>query len=157
MSDFLAIWDSTFLEGDLSFDSNDLVTDEGLETAVIVSLFTDRRADIEDTLPDESGTDRRGWWADLVSTVEGDQIGSKLWLLGRNKTTPDILVRAKEYIEQALEWMVDDGVIASLDVTTERQQKGIETAVLAFKVQLQKNDGSIITIKFDDQWQAQFN
>jgi phage gp46-like protein len=37
-------WDSTALAADLAVAANDLSTDAGLETAVLLSLFLDRRA-----------------------------------------------------------------------------------------------------------------
>ena len=43
----------------------DLQGDDGLMTAVIISLFTDARAHDDDPLPDERvgvSSDRRGWW-----------------------------------------------------------------------------------------------
>jgi phage gp46-like protein len=44
---------------DVRLDGGDLSTDDGLETAVLLSLITDRRAEADDVLPD-GGTDRRG-------------------------------------------------------------------------------------------------
>lgn len=81
---------------------NDLIRDDGLETAVAISLFTDRRASLEDSLPDASGN-LRGWWADIT-------MGSKLWLLERSKTIDKVLSDASDYIKEALQWMIDDGV-----------------------------------------------
>ena len=51
---------------DLSILGGDLATDDGLRTAVIISLFTDARARADDPLP-EADADRRGWWGDCGS------------------------------------------------------------------------------------------
>lgn len=94
---------------------NDLARDEGLETAVTISLFTDQRA--------ESGelpfpyTDKRGWWADPLSEVDKDQIGSKLWLVERGKRTNVDLTRIVAYAKEALDWMVEDGVASDIEVS----------------------------------------
>jgi len=107
---------------DLARAGADLATDNGLETAVIVSLFTDRRADDDDALP--SGTDRRGWWADayvLSRFGAPEPIGSRLWLLSREKTLAQALTKAQEYAAEALMWLVDDGAAAGVQVAAEQQ------------------------------------
>lgn len=91
--------------------------DDGLETAIVLSLFTDRRAADDDALPD--GTDdRRGWWADAYPDVDGDAIGSRLWLLFREKETQAVVQRAREYTEEALAWLLEDGVASRVVVET---------------------------------------
>jgi len=150
-------WNSTLMAGDFAFDSahQDLMSDGGLETAVLVSLFTDRRAREDDELPDSNNLDRRGWWGDLgVPEVEGDQIGSRLWLLGREKTQESVLVRAKKYAEEALRWMIEDGIAKTIEVETERQSTpGTDWLVLA--VRIYKPDGAVTPLKYEFQWSAQ--
>jgi len=109
-------------QGGLSFDitmeNNDLKMDDSLKTAIIISLFTDRRVTV-DELPDGE-SDLRGWWADALNG-DGDQIGSKLWTLKREKITEDLLARAKRYCEEALQWLVEDEIAESVHVVTERR------------------------------------
>lgn len=97
--------------------------DEGLETAVIISLFTDRRANPDDELP--SGDDRRGWWGDGLAEVEGDRIGSRLWLLSREKQLQSVVARAREYASEALQWLIDDGVAEAVNVEAEIVRMGV--------------------------------
>ena len=94
----------------------DLLAEDGLDTAILVSLFTDARVR-EDELP-PGHTWRRGWWGDGVDD-EPDITGSKLWLLRREKATQQVLVRARGYIREALAWMIRDGVAVSLNVDTQ--------------------------------------
>lgn len=61
MADIAIVWRNG--RGNLALNGSDLLTDNSIETAVIISLFTDRRAQPSDLIPDGS-TDRRGWWAD---------------------------------------------------------------------------------------------
>lgn len=93
-----------------------LLTGSDIETAVLISLFTDAAAGPDDAVPDSTG-DPRGWWADPT-------IGSKLWLLARAKRTPQNLQLALAYLRQALAWLVADGVAAAVDVTAEWQAGG---------------------------------
>lgn len=145
-------WNTTYNQGDIEYGTNDLVRELGLETAVIISLFTDRRANDDDELDDID--DRRGWWADSTSEIDDDQIGSRIWLLGRSKTTKETELRLVEYAEEALQWLIDDGVAEDIVVTTERTGiKGNDR--LDFKVEIFKVDGNTETFKFDDLWNAQ--
>ena len=98
---------------DWAIKDQDLAGDDGLETAIILSLFTDRRALEDDPLPDGSD-DRRGWWADAY--VGQDHIGSRLWLLEREKDTREVVNRARDYAEEALQWLVEDGIALGIEV-----------------------------------------
>jgi phage gp46-like protein len=108
---------------DLSVENGDLSPESGLETALILSLFLDRRALADDTLPDETG-DRRGWSLDQYGDLEGDQYGSRQWLLARSRDLDNIAARAKIYSEEAVQWLVDDGVADRVEVAVERLQAG---------------------------------
>lgn len=155
--DLKIVWDTDEYEGDLYPDEGDLTTDDGLETAVIISLFTDRRAGDEDELLSSDDDDKRGWWGDQASPdVEGDEIGSKLWLLGRSKTTDQNLIKAKRYAEEALQWMIDDQISPKIEVTTERAGN-IGQDILGLGVKVYKKDGTTEYFRYDLHWTGQFN
>lgn len=137
-------------EADFVLGNGDLERDEGLSTAVLVSLFTDRRADIDDEF---INNDRRGWWGDLVAEIEGDQIGSKIYLLDRLKAIEENIVKLQQYAYEALEWMLEDDVIAKIE--TDAYSYGPNSNKrLALKVKIYKSDGNNIAYKFDDVWNA---
>lgn len=102
----------------IKLNGNDLLADEGLETAVILSLFTDRRLSDGQESPDGS-SDPRGWWGD-IGDDDGVQIGSHLWLLWREKIVPQTIADAISYCKKALQWMIDDGIARKVDVIAER-------------------------------------
>lgn len=88
-----------------------------LASAVVISLFTDKRAP-EGWRPDIA--DRRGWWGDGVA-AEGEvpeEIGSHLWTLRNEVATDDIADLARIYAEEALAWLIRDKVAASVTVTS---------------------------------------
>ena len=114
-------YDNTTQAGDLAQTSGKLVDDDGLETAVLISLFTDRRADEGDGA-DEG--DLRGWWGDGYPDVQGDRTGSKLWLCFGRKTTAETRTTAIRYAEDALTWMIEDGVASQVQVTASWLQEG---------------------------------
>lgn len=113
MSDIATIWVASTGQGDWSISNGALATGSDLGSAVLISLFTDRQADADDTLPDSSG-DRRGWWGDVNQSVP---IGSRLWLLNREKLTADVTKKAVIYAKEALAWMISDEVASAVDVT----------------------------------------
>lgn len=133
---------------DLKVEKNDLTIDDSLKTAVLLSVFTDKRAKSIELPPGQSW--RRGWWADLVSEIQGDQHGSKLWLIEREKQTPEVAERAKEYIEEALQWMIEDGVASSISVSTDISVRGI----LGIGIEIVRPSGDRSTFKFDYVWQS---
>lgn len=150
MSDIGLTWDSNSGGADFAVTANDLALDDGLETAVYLSLFTDRQALDGDVLP-EGMTDRRGWWGDEFPLVAGDKIGSRLWLLAREKSTPAVVSRAQEYAREALQWLVDDHVAASVDVTTTL----VSTGVLGLSIAIVRPTGDRARYQYQYTWAAQ--
>jgi phage gp46-like protein len=131
VSDIAIRWDAAALAADLAVEANDLASEEGLESAVLESLFTDARAEPGDTLP-PGETDYRGLWADAVPVVEGDRFGSRLWLLARSKDTETTRTRAEEYGREALAWLIEDRVAARVEVVASvprAEMLGIEVAI----------------------------
>jgi phage gp46-like protein len=61
LADLALTWDEQQGAADLALIDNDLASDRGLETAVLLSLFTDRRAQPDDVPPSGDPADRRGW------------------------------------------------------------------------------------------------
>lgn len=132
---------------DIALEQFALAADDGLETAVILSLFTDARASDDDPLP-FGESDRRGWWADAFPSVDRDRIGSRLWLLRREKQTQDTLNRAREYAEEALDWLIADGVARSVEVESFIVRNG----VLGLSVVIQRPDASIARFRYETLW-----
>ena len=77
-------YDNDLMEGDIDFLNGDLIREDGLETAVLISIFTNKRALDSDNLINPG--EKRGWWGDLVSDIEGDKIGSKFWFTAWTST-----------------------------------------------------------------------
>lgn len=88
---------------------------DSLTRAVIISLFSWRRADDSDDYDHELG--KQGWWGDALNE---DEIGSKLWQLLRSKITSETLLRAQEMADDALQWLVEDGICTEISVSVER-------------------------------------
>jgi len=139
--------DAKSLQADLGVTGGDLTSEDSLRTAVIMSLFLDRRANDDDTLPDGS-TDKRGWWGDAYSENGNDLTGSRLWLLQAEKQLPAVLVRAREYAQEALDWFVKDGVAKSVDVSADFPRDGM----LGLTIVITKPDGTRLQYQFSILW-----
>ncbi|MDR1656123.1 MAG: phage GP46 family protein [Deltaproteobacteria bacterium] len=126
---------------------DDLSLDDGLNTAILVSLFSDRRAEPADELPDP-GSSRRGWWGDALADGR-DRLGSRLWLLTRRKQTPETRQLFIEYTKEALSWLVEDGVASTVEVDAQWKSQGFltVTAVVA------RPDGGVV--RFDYAWDSE--
>ncbi|MBN9096088.1 phage GP46 family protein [Pandoraea pnomenusa] len=144
--DTSTVWDSTANRGDWVLDGASLETGNDVTTALLISLFTDRMADVDDIIPDGT-SDPRGWWGDDVAA---GAIGSRLWLLFREKQTKETLQRAYDYIVEAIQWMIDDKVVARFDINVSWISRGqMGAQVTAFK-----QDGAIVPNTFTWAWQG---
>lgn len=126
MNDIRLLWKE--FGADIQSSAGDLLAEDDLTTSVILSLFCDARAREDDILPDGTANPR-GWWADTVAplpatglnqvedSLQRDKLGSRLWLLAREKQLPEVLHRAKDYAEEALKWLIVDKVARHVVVT----------------------------------------
>jgi len=143
--------------GDFTTDVGDLTNENGLETAVIVSLFTNRRAKDDDILPDPTSLDKQGWWGDQASPdVANDQIGSRIWVyMDRAKTTQETLIQVKQAAEEALQWLIEDKVAVKVEVETERAGSPGNDR-LHMLVKIYKSREELVTYEYDFNWASQF-
>jgi phage gp46-like protein len=150
VTDLRLIYDENALRADLRVMGIDIETDGGIETAIIISLFSDRRAEADDALP-AGVEDRRGWFGDGVSAIDGDLIGSRLWLLAREKQLSSVTSRARQYAREALQWLMEDGIANAVDVVAEIPRPG----VLALSVTVHRPTGEAVSHRYDYAWAAQ--
>lgn len=136
--------------GDIVIDGFDVARDDGLETSVNISLFSDSRAS-PDLIPAElPKDDLRGWWGD-VGNVPGDNTGSLLWLLKREKQVPTTLSRAKQYCQDALGWMLTDRVATRVEVDT----AWIATGWMQITIDIYRPTGQAVRYRYNYEWAAQ--
>lgn len=124
MADISITWDASNSRGDWKMSGPVLATGNDIETAILISIFSDRMAQPGDVIPDGTN-DPRGWWAD-----DDVPIGSRMWLLQRAKQTGTTLQLAYDYLAEALKWMVDDGVVGRFDMSTQWVRTGMLGAVI---------------------------
>jgi phage gp46-like protein len=153
MSDLALTWNAQRGAGDFAIVANDYVGEDGMETDVIASLFSNAPAQAGDELPD--GTIAKGgeggWWADAVPVVPGDAFGSRLWLLSRAKRIASTLTRAQAYAFEALQWLVSDKIASAIAVNSSFNAKGW----LVLEVTIDRPNQSRVTYRYDPVWLAE--
>lgn len=108
--------DACLLESDNStYDiqlgsDGDILTQDFFDTAIIVSLFTERRANESEVLDPAL---RRGWVGN--ESTPGFEQGSKIWLFEQARITRSVLNGLSTAVKDALEWFVDSGFADSID------------------------------------------
>jgi len=138
-----------FTQGaDLALDGLLLLDDDGLTTAVILSLFTDRQAAADDVLPDEASGDRGGFWGDEFASVAGDRIGSRLWLNQAAKQLPAVLRKDQQYAREALQWLIDDQVVSRIDISAMSPRPGVRR----LDINIHRPQQTAVRYQFEDFW-----
>lgn len=128
-----------------------MIIPSNLETsllrAVTISLYTWRRAETDDPIDDE---ERYGWWGDSYPAIADDRIGSRLYLLRRVKLTPQTQRDAEFYAREALQWLLDDGEVIAIDITSEK----VDANRLNLIPTLTVASGARLEIKQPSSWQV---
>lgn len=121
--------------------------ESALTRAVLISLFTWRRALTDDPVDDE---ELFGWWGDSYPNIADDRIGSRLWLLRRVKLTDATQRDAEFYANEALRWLLDDGHVIAIEISSEK----VDISRLNLTVILTVPGGDRIEIKPISSWQV---
>lgn len=112
-------------EYDFVIENQGLKSEIGLKSAILISLLTDARAMPEDNI---SSSDLRGWWGDSLEP-ESASLGSRLWTL-RGRPITAIMAKAQSFAQEALNWLLEDGVASKIEIKTYRHQ----TEALGFAI-----------------------
>jgi len=124
---------------DISLDTDgDIATQDSFDTALLMSLFCERRA-----LPSEVTTPnlRRGWIGN-----DGFEIGSKLWLYEQARINRDTMNGVNTSANNGFKWLVDDKLLASVSATSTVTQ-----SALSLTVEL-KRFNSTVEYRYYDLW-----
>jgi phage gp46-like protein len=146
--DILLSWDTQRFRGDWTVTPGDAAIDPGgLQTAVLISLFTDAAATDDYEPPAGAAWERRGWWGD---TYEPLPAGSNLWQLNRAKKTAATLLTAQDYCSAALQWMINAGVVRAVQVACSWLDQG----TMSIGVKITNLAGNQQTLTYAWAWQS---
>lgn len=126
---------------DLAFENGDLQLGKSLENSVIVSIGSDSRI-AEKKFSGKLADD--GWWGE--PSFENDLWGSRLFTILKRKKDGNALLLAEQYVKKSLQWMIDDGVVESVDVDV-----GFDNASLLLNISLSKKSEKE-TFKYEFAW-----
>jgi len=124
-------------------DDGDIKSSDTFDTAIIVSLFSDQRADASEV---PASQNRRGWIGN--ESTPGEEIGSKLWLYEQTRLTQTNLNGIVDAARQSLRWFVKEGLLESLVAS----DATIDSDEIRFRVVL-KRFNSEVEPKFYSLWQ----
>ena len=107
---------------DFQLDGNgDILTADFFDTALLMSIFCERRAAESEIPPAQL---RRGWIGN-ESNNDGFENGSKLWLYEQSRVTRTTLQEIASVVQNGLQWFVDDGLAISINVSAKLQNNNI--------------------------------
>jgi phage gp46-like protein len=118
-------------EGAITFRAGQPDMDAGLETAALISMFTES-----------------GWWGNEA----GEEIGATLDEICRAPLTDDTRNAAEEAVRKCLAWMVSEGVAESVEVSA--SIVGINLLLLAITI-TEPETTTAITRKYLLNWSAE--
>lgn len=98
---------------DIVPNGRDVAQELGLETALLISIFTNKK------LPTEN---RGGAWLDIFEPA-GESMGSLLWTLDRSKVTDKTPEIVRGMVLDSVQWMKDDKIIDEIEATATRDSK----------------------------------
>lgn len=120
------VWNPATQQTDWAIASSSETSNRGglqatsaIATAVILSIFTDRRCPADHPLSVYAVGDIRGYPGDALDVradLGEDELGSLLWLLERSVKTADTKRYAQVILQDCLAWLVTQGVAAKVTV-----------------------------------------
>ncbi len=128
------VLDPATREGNLSRNADQsLVDDDGLDTVMTISLFTDAQAPVGLLPP---GADRRGYLFDRFDEEEPDLVtGSLIWTVTEFETLSEqSLASIRRHAEDATAWMIAARAASRIEYQTTRVgDDGAELIALVYK------------------------
>lgn len=132
----LLVYDSDRRRCRWSIAAGVLTAREQMTNAVLMSLLLDARSE---SMP--SG-EVRGAWSDVFYPVSQ---GSQLWTIEGERLTAAVADRARQIARAALQWLVDSGRAAAVDVDAQLQTGN--RLALAVSVTMPAGDDIELTIE----------
>lgn len=117
----------------------DIVTESFFDTAILYSLFGERRASTAQ-VPDPFR--RRGWIGNIGSGYEN---GSLLWLYDQSRLTRGVMNAIEDEAKLALAWLVNDGFA----VRIEDAETSLANGRLMLRVTIRRSRDNVYTKLFD--------
>lgn len=108
---------------DIDFANGDFEMTNGLDTALYLSVFGEKRASSTQV---SEPTSRRGHFTNDFNDVAGYEVGSLIWLYtyqAKNTSSNLSLIESSAY--DGLKWLVEDQIISKVDVAATKLGNGV--------------------------------
>lgn len=109
---------------DIDFSNGDFDLTDGLDTAIILSIFGEKRAtktQVSETLL------RRGHFTNEFSDVENYEVGSRQWLYTEQvANSQSNLSLLENSIRDGLQWMTQDDIVSNITVQASKTLSNIQ-------------------------------
>ena len=115
---------------DLTIKDGDYESIESFDTALIMTIFGERRAN-ESNQP--INQNRRGWWGNIVLDQEGFEYGSLLWTFYQTRLNTDTKNLLQSKLFEAIEWFIIDGLLVNAEVNSEIINNNIKFTITLFR------------------------
>jgi len=89
-------------------DNGDIPVDQALDTAILMSIYEEVRANSSEIAVDNL---RRGWIGN--ESTPGFEQGSKMWMFEQERITTSMLAELGTVINNGLKWLIDDIIAVS--------------------------------------------
>ena len=113
-------WDIDFINGDIEMTN-------GLDTALYLSVFGEKRA-----LPSQVSepTLRRGHFTNEFNDIKGYEVGSLFWLYtSQSKNTESNLSLIENSVYDGLKWMIQDKIVSKINITATKSGTGVNLEI----------------------------
>lgn len=96
---------------DIDLGDNDFEIEEGLDTADLISEFSDRQVSLEEAQLGYRG----GWVGCEVMGIDPKTWGSKRWVLYNRRLDKTTLRLWEQYTIDSYKWQIDAGILKSVE------------------------------------------
>lgn len=109
---------------DIDFSDGDFEMTDGLDTALYMSVFGEKRANVGQV---SNPSLRRGDFTNEFSRVVNYEIGCLFWLYSSQaKNTTRNLQLLQDTVREGLRWMIDDGILTKTNVEATKTGSNIQ-------------------------------
>lgn len=113
--------------------SGDISVAEALDTAILMSIYEEVRANSSEIAVDNL---RRGWIGN--ESTPGFEQGSKFWLFEQDKITSSMLAELGTVVNNGLQWLIDDNIAMSTSANA-----SLKNGVINIDVVFERPSGKI--------------
>ena len=112
---------------DIDFENGDFALTDGLDTAILLSIFAEKRASKEKVT---DPLKRRGHFSNEFANIEGYQVGSTQWLFTeQSENSESNTTQLENSVKDGLRWLVDDKICKKVIVKATQQSSGVDVNI----------------------------